>query len=213
MFNLFYKIWDLTMPPLETGGRFNIQSSGTLKEFNSYDKSYSVFGIVNPENHLITRYHNCREIIGTRINEEALAHPKTNVFIVFKAYQMNIEQVSLFFAYINQRMGVGKEIKWYRTNIEDTIVIDASVFWFESFYRHAMLTLFIRMGCVHYKGDFEQAIKNYVLASRVIPVIEMFLEGFVSEKYTNINGDYGVVQLYKELSRETLEASYLKKEA
>ena len=213
MNKLFSKIWGIVIPPLNTGDTFKITKDVYSKNIMDYDKSYSVFGLINTEGkNNITRVHNCREVIGTCIddlicqnNHKTIKDDHFSILIAFKGYEINVPNIMEYFNYINGCMGEGKEIKVYLSNLKDVLVIDAAPWWFKSFYRHAMLSLLIRMGCVYYKGDFEKSMNDYTLASNVIPVVKMFLKGYVNEKSAAVCRLVGLVQVYKGMSEAVLE--------
>lgn len=219
MNKLFSKIWGIVIPPLNTGDTFKITKDVYSESIMGYDKSYSVFGLINTEGkNNITRVHNCREVVGGWIddsisnnNHKSIKDDHFSVLIAFKGHEINIPKIMEFFNYINSCMGEGKEIKVYLSNLKDVLVIDAAPWWFKSFYRHAMLSLLIRMGCVHYKGIFNDSMDYYALASRVKPVITMFLKGYVNEKSAAVCRTIGLVQIYKDMS-ETVLKSRLSKE-
>lgn len=207
--SLFSRIWGLPPVTLKTGDTFEIDlKDGKTKELIAYDSSYSPFGFFVYDTNKFFLVHSCREVIASYVEKYFQSEKRRDpVLFAFKAYKMDVQKTLDFFNYLNSMLTEDKQIKVYLTNIKDTVVIDAPVFWFESFYRHAMLSLLIRLGCVYYQGDLDKAIDNYNLAGRVRPLIKLFLDGYYTEKSPST---VGIVAVYKDLSKESLEQLLIK---
>lgn len=205
MFNIF-NIWGIKPPELKTGDTLKLQNGFYMDKLLGYDKSYSPFGIVFDNG--IAYASACRELLNSNI--EDYLKKNTKMRIAFRYHELNANNPIAFFNMVNEKLGAEAQVKVFLTENKEIVVIDASEFWFKSVYRHAMLSLMIRMACVHYTGDLDKAINNYELAKKVAPVIHKFLNGFVCEKSPTVGLVCGLVHCYKGKTDAELD-SFLKK--
>jgi hypothetical protein len=214
MFEFFSKIWQIKYPELNTGDTFTINKtdSNQCKEFLAYNASYTPFALLDATTRKVIYYHACRESINTQIESIVKANHRRPILIAFRSTGADKKKVIKFFNNLSAKLGEGKGIKVYFSNLKDIFVFEAAPFWFETVFRHAMLSLFIRLGAAHYSGDFKAAVDKYALAVKVRHVIDKFLDGFQTEKVTKVTTYSGVVAVYQPIRSEDLE-NFLQKNA
>ena len=211
MFSLFSKIWQKAIV-LPTGAVFNLKQDSKFQELVYFKNEPSVFCLIDPSKHNIFYATTCRELFSSHLEPYFAEHGRAEGFLFgFKVVSgMNVAMAQEFFNFINSKLPQDAQITFYQSNAKDLLVFHAPAFWSKTVFRHAMLSLLVRLGCFHYKGDLDKAIANYDLATQIKPTILLFLNGFFSEKETRVSTERGLVYYYRNLTTENAEKLLVK---
>ena len=122
----------------------------------------------------IDYYFVCRE----EVEEEFHYHYEKTRGLAFHLEKIDIINIDRFFNYIYKAAKIpGPPIKFSLTNLDDVIHIEIPKFWQENRVIFSLFTLFLRCAAIYYKGDFNKAIINYKLASKIKKTISYFMKG------------------------------------
>jgi hypothetical protein len=166
-------------------GEFFIYTGKTI-EFNSVDS--------------------CRELFSENFNS------KTK-YVGFHHSFLDIKKIDRFFTRreekLKDQIPENKRTIIYKTDIENTLVLEISPFWRKNLVCRAMFTLLLRCACVYYENNFNDAIENYNLASLIKPTINHFLEGNTIPTFKHIP-DESVVEFFNGADNEFINQKLVK---
>jgi hypothetical protein len=149
-----------------------------IKEVKSgmigYDYTVGLFCLYDDTTHTIFELHTCRDGFAKYFKKE-------NKFIGFNCIKWNLKQFNEFWIQIENKLNLKTKTWFYRTQIK------VSPFWLENDTRRSLFTLLLRCGACFYKGNLDDALKNYDLSSLVIPAIRHFLDGNTVPTYDSIH--------------------------
>ncbi len=105
-------------------------------------------------------------------------------YIGFKKENININSINEFFEIIEDKLNLKERTEFYKTDLNDTIIVEMSNFWRQNDTTIQVFTLFLRCAAIHYNGDFNKAIQTYKLSNYVKLALEHFLKGNTKPAYT-----------------------------
>jgi hypothetical protein len=105
-------------------------------------------------------------------------------FIGFYKTNLNLIKLNQFFNLIETKLKLKQKSIFYKSNIEDLIIMEISPFWSKCVIKRDFLTLFLRCGAVYYKTSLNQAFNDYDLTKKIKPTINFFLDGNTDPNYS-----------------------------
>lgn len=152
-------------------------------------------------------------------------------WIGFKQENMDIGGIHEFLSIVEEKLNlkIRSEIHPMACRVTENnvvkrekkgILIKLSPFWTDgdNFVKMSLFTLFLRCGAMYYKDNFEKALLDYDLASKVIPAINHFLAGntkttlntWVTPFRENGGMYYGFVGEFQDRTKKELSALLVK---
>lgn len=146
-----------------------------------YGSPLGFFFTYNPKTKQINNIRSCRE-------EFAWNFRKTQKFAGFYCDNINIKKVNKFFEKREEKLGLEIKSIFYKTNVNNIIIVEFAPFWLNNPTNKGVFTLLLRAAAVYYNYSFDDSLLTYPLASKVIPAIKHFMNGNIVPTYNNLRG-------------------------
>ena len=134
------------------------------------------------KNYTVVYGHRCR----VQVAWEIFNKPSIKQFC-FSSSCFDLNSVQKFWKYIQDKLGKQAMPNFIPTDIKMLWVIEVPEFWRINSTRRSLFTLLLRCSVAYYQNSFEEALKAYPLAHKVISAIDYFLDGNVNVTYKQLS--------------------------
>lgn len=165
--------------------------------------------------YLFNTYRSCREEFSSIFAQNVFLK---NYFVGYNQSNglggVDYEKAVECWRIIEKRLGLNPCVIHDVEGVE-ALVVEVDPWWCGNSTKRSFFTLFLRLACVHYKGDFDKAILAYPLAQPIKMAINHFLDGnttptFEESELKSSGGSFGVYAKFYGCDQAKLETLLVK---